>query len=92
MTRNQVLNEYGKYLKREDIDKVKELWKDHLDYSNSVYVRSYTNCEGVPATDGILAGEEVTPGYPEHQWYRFSNGVIPVYEVEWVETDKNFIM
>ena len=92
MTRNQVLNEYGKELKREDITKIKELWQDHLDYSNSVYVRSYTNCEGIPATDGILAGEEVTPGYPEHQWYRFSNGVIPVYEVEWIETDKDFIM
>jgi hypothetical protein len=44
---------------------------------------------GTPATDGIRAGEEVVPGYPEHYWY--DNNLIPVYEVEWIETDKDFI-
>ena len=92
LTRNQILNKYGKQLTREDISKIKELWKDHLETSNSFYVRSYTTQYGTPATDGIRAGEEVIPGYPEHHWYRYDNSLIPVYEVEWLETDKDFIM
>ena len=65
LTRNEVLNKYGNELKREDISKIKELWQDHLDYSNSIYVRGLVNSCGAPATDGIRAGEEITPGYPE---------------------------
>ena len=92
LTRNEILNKYGKDLKREDITKIKEMWQDHLDFSNSVYVRGLANQCGIPATDGIRAGEEVTPGYPEWHWYRYDNNLIPVYEVEWVETDKDFVM
>ena len=92
LTRNEVLNKYGKDLKREDISKIKELWQDHLDYSNSVYIRSVTDSCGAPATPGIRAGEEVTPGYPEQYWNRYDNNIIPVYEVEWIETDKDFVM
>ena len=29
---------------------------------------------------------------PEHHWYRYDNTLIPVYEVEWIETDKDFKM
>ena len=92
LTRNEILNKYGKDLKREDITKIKELWKEHLDYSNSVFVRSVVGACGTPATDGIRAGEEITPGYPEQHWYRYDNNIIPVYEVEWIETDNNFVM
>ena len=92
LTRNEVLNKYGNELKREDISKIKELWQDHLDYSNSIYVRGLVNSCGAPATDGIRAGEEITPGYPEQQWERYDNSIIPVYEVEWVEPDKQFVM
>ena len=91
LTRNQVLNKYGKDLSREDIAKVKELWQDHLATTGSVYIRSVLGANGTPATDGIRAGEEVTPGYPEQHWYRYDNNLIPVYEVEWIETDKNFV-
>ena len=92
LTRNQILSKYGKDLKRDDISKIKELWQDHLDYSNSIFVRGVVDSCGTPATDGIRAGEEVTPGYPEQHWYRYDNNLIPVYEVEWIETDDNFIM
>ena len=92
LTRNEILNKYGKYLTKDDISKIKELWQDHLYYSDSVYVRSITNSCGGPATDGIRAGEEITPGYPEHHWYRYDNNLIPVFEVEWIETDKDFKM
>lgn len=90
LTRNQVLAKYGEKLNKEDIKKIKELWRDHLGIQNgSYYVRSYETAMGTPATDGIRAGEEVVPGYPEHYWY--DNNLIPVYEVEWIETDKDFI-
>jgi len=64
------------------------MWGDHLLSSGTYYVKSYTK-EGTPATDGIRAGEEVTPGFPTERWY--DNNLIPVYEVEWIETDKKFI-
>ena len=92
LTRNEVLNKYGNDLEREDIEKIKELWRDHLDYSDSIYVRGFTDSCGRPTTDGIRAGEEVTPGYPEKYWNRYDNNLIPVYEVEWVEVDKKFTM
>lgn len=91
LTRNQVLSKYGKELSKQDIAKIKELWEDHLETSGSYYVRSVIGAAGTPATDGIRAGEEITPGYPEQHWYRFDNSVIPVYEVEWIETDNKFI-
>ena len=90
LTRNQILSKYGKKLSKQNIDKIEDLWKNHLEYTGSYYVRNYVK-EGIPASDGIRAGEEVTPGYPEQHWYRYDNTVIPVYEVEWIETDKNFI-
>lgn len=91
LTRNEVLNKYGKDLTKEDISKIKELWRDYPNYSNSVYVRGLFNSCGGPLTSGIRAGEEITPGYPEQHWYNY-NDFIPVYEVEWLEPDKNFVM
>ena len=88
LTRNQILSKYGKDLSKEDISKIEEMWTDSLENAGTYYVRSY-NKNGTPATDGIRAGEEVTPGLPEQHWY--NSDLIPVYEVEWIETDKNFI-
>jgi len=34
--------------------------------------------------------EETIPGYPNDDSHRYN--LIPVYDVEWVETDDNFIM
>ena len=88
LTRNQILSKYGKDLSKEDISKIEDMWTDSLETTGSFYVRS-CNPDGTPATDGLRAGEEVTPGYPGQHWYNRS--LIPVYEVEWIETDKNFV-
>lgn len=88
LTRNQILSKYGKDLSKEDVTKIEEMWSDSLETIGSYFVRSY-NHDGTPATDGIRAGEEVTPGYPGQHWYQ--RDLIPVYEVEWIETDKNFV-
>ena len=89
LTRDEILNKYGKLLSKEDIRELEDTWQQFVRQTGSNYVRSYTTSLGTPATDGIRAGEEVTPGYPESHWY--INDKIPVYEVEWIETDKNFV-
>ena len=88
LTRNQILSKYGKDLSKEDISKIEDMWTDSLETTGSYYVRS-CNPDGTPATDGLRAGEEVTPGYPGQHWY--DRSLIPVYEVEWIETDKKFV-
>ena len=88
MTRDRILSEYGKDLSKEDIKKIEDLWQDYLYSSESYIVKSYSR-EGTPATDGIRAGEEVTPGFPRNGYY--NQDLITVFEVEWIETDKNFI-
>lgn len=89
MSKEQIRNIYGDQLSKEDNELLEEKW-DSI-YDNSMhYIRMYKNKEGLPATDGILAGYEVTPGYPLTNYGNIE--LIPVYEVEWLETDKDFVM
>ena len=89
LTRNEILRDYGKDLSKQDLSKLHELWRDSLESYGSYIIRNYG--QSVPATDGIRAGEEVTPGYPDQEYYKYTNELIPVYEVEWLETDKDFV-
>lgn len=90
MDKNQILTAYGKDLKKEDIELIKEKWEIVSDES-TYYVRNISN-NGVPSTDGINAGRElITPGYPTTMAGKFHD-LIPVYEVEWIETDSDFVM
>ena len=91
LTRDEILNQYGKELSKEDRAKIDDLWKDYRITSGSYYIRNVETSLGTPATDGLLAGEEVTPGFPGESYRLYNNSVIPVYEVEWIETDKNFV-
>ena len=91
LTRQQVLNQYGDQLSAEDIQNLKDAWRDTFEGS-SYYVRSFAYCDGRPATDGIRAGKEIVPGYPVDTYNTHNFELIPVYEVEWVEADKDFIM
>lgn len=89
MTKGQILNEYGKEMKDSD----KKLLDDKWDsvYDTAMYYVRMGETKGVPNTDGIQAGIEVTPGYPDTSDKK-TNELIPVYEVEWLETDKDFVM
>lgn len=87
MTKNQILNKYGKEISSEDRKKLEEHWEQACDSSSSYYIK-----HDVSGSRGILAGDEVViPGYPGQ-----TNGIftefIPVYEVEWLEVDKDFVM
>ena len=80
LSRQQILNRYGKDLTRDDIKNIKETWSDDFG-EGTIYGYTYANTMQQPQS---------TPGHPVDE-----NGVqklIPVYEVEWLETDKNFVM
>lgn len=89
MTKNQILNEYGKDMKQSDRKLLDEKW-DSV-YENAMYYVRMGETGGIPNTDGIQAGVEVTPGYPDSRTGTMHE-LIPVYEVEWLETDKDFVM
>ncbi len=91
MTQQQIKNKYGRELSKEDLNTIEEQWRDVMSDYSSYYVRNIEH-NGVPATNGLLAGQEVVPGYPTSNQYTKFHKLIPVYEVEWIETDKNFIM
>lgn len=90
LTKHEILSKYGKDLSRDEVQDIKNNWNNYGMESDSYYVRNFSN-NGVPATDGIRAGQEITPGMPGNRKY-FDNNIIPVYEVEWLETDKHFVM
>ena len=89
MTKNQILNEYGKEMSASDRDKLVEKWDDV--YENAMYYVQLGSKNGIPNSDGLQAGVEVTPGYPDTT-HGMAHELIPVYEVEWLETDKDFVM
>lgn len=92
LTKPQILNSYGKYLSKEDIDSLDDMYETISD-SSSIYVRSYANhSTGYPDSAGLDAGKEITPGYPGDQYGVLSSRLIPVYTVEWIETDSDFTM
>lgn len=92
LSKSQILMQYGQDLSREDVEKIEKEWENAAsDYSYS-YIRTFEH-NGVPATQGLRAGEEaIIPGYPTDEQSNRYNKLLPVYEVEWIETDKNFVM
>ena len=81
LSKQQILSYYGKDLSRDDIKKLKENWSDDFG-EGTIYGYTYAN--------SIQPMYANMPGHPIDE-----NGLqklIPVYEVEWLETDKNFVM
>lgn len=88
LSRPEILARYGKDLSKEDVDKLREEFEG-LDQGGSFYRRSL---EGVPSpmSEGIQARFEGTIGLDAESNANYR--LIPVYEVEWIETDENFVM
>ena len=81
LSKQQIRNRYGKDLTKNDLKKLNETWSDDFG-EGAVYGYTYANTMS-PMYSNM-------PGHPIDE-----NGVqklIPVYEVEWLETDKNFVM
>lgn len=80
-TKQQIRNRYGKDLTKSDLKKLNDNFSDDFG-EGAIYGYTYAN-----TVQPMYAN---MPGHPIDE-----NGVqklIPVYEVEWLETDKNFIM
>lgn len=89
MTKTQILNKYGKDMSSKDRKLLDEKWDDL--YDNAMYYVRLRDNSGMPLTTGLQAGTEVTPGYPDTTTGSLRE-LIPVYEIEWLETDKDFVM
>lgn len=89
MSKSQILNKYGKDMTTTDRKLLDDKWGSI--YDTSMYYVKMREHSGIPCTDGIQAGTEVTPGYPDSNSGAMQE-LIPVYEVEWLETDKDFVM
>lgn len=85
LTKSQILAKYGKELSKEDRASLRDDWQD---YTTGEYHRS--NSPVVSVYDDMDDDEEEStiPGKP----YNDRDNLIPVYEVEWIETDDNFVM
>ena len=88
MTRQDVLNKYGKEMNADTVNELNDIWRDGNLYNNSMIIR--TNApDGQPFPISQHVGDDinVTPGLPEEGNHRL-NYFIPVYDVEWIETEK----
>lgn len=87
MTKSQILAKYGKEISKEDLKDLKDKW-----YSDgaAVYRRTYGDSCTVVAHEENA--ENPLPGYPDNEYSARRFQLIPVYDVEWLETDDDFVM
>lgn len=85
MSKNQIIAKYGKEISKKDLKLLKEQWEE----GTSTYRRVYADsCTVVDETDE----ETFVPGYPDNEFNVRNYQLLPVYDVEWIETDENFVM
>lgn len=87
MSKSQILAKYGKEISREDLRRLKDEWR--ADDSAAVYRRVYGDTCTVVNED---YNHETIPGYPDNEYSAHRFQLIPVYDVEWIETDDDFVM
>lgn len=88
MTRSQILSTYGKELSREEINRLKANWNDYSEYGQ--YTATYRDT--YPANEcRHKSTSDILPGHPDNNSSSRMR-MIPVYEVEWLETDSDFKM
>ncbi len=89
LTKNQILAKYGKELSKKDLQQLKDDWYDSD--GAAIYQRVFTADSCITVNDGKETNETI-PGYPDNEYSSTRFQLIPVYEIEWLETDDNFIM
>ena len=91
MTKQQILNKYGSELTREAINELEDM-HDHYSDTNYMYIRSRSGELSLGYSEGDMAdldsGKTVIPGYPSNTYESFNYKWLPVYEVEWIDVDK----
>lgn len=89
MTRSQILSLYGKDLSKEDVQRLKDKWNDYSEYGQ--YTAAYRDVHPGGECRHRSTGDQL-PGHPDSSSSSTRMRLIPVYEVEWLETDSNFVM
>ena len=91
MTKQQILAKYGKELSQESRSELEDLYEHCAEYSYT-YIRTsaglHHHYQAEGAVKGIANGQVVVPGYPGDPGDAYNYKLLPVYEVEWIETDK----
>lgn len=91
LTKQQILNRYGRHLDSSSIKELEDMFEHHYD-SSYIYVRAMENQKGGQIVDGegagLDAGKGVVPGFPADTYESFNYKLIPVYETEWIDVDK----
>lgn len=94
MTKEMILNEYGAELTKKDLEELDSM-KTYVDNTSQTYfvrIDSKPPVEGISRQQlgihGILGGLEAHPGLPSKERMKYNNHLITVYEVEWLEVDK----
>ena len=88
MTKDQILAKYGDVLTSDDLEELESIQDYSVDGSTTTYLRSYDAVTGNTISDGILGGFEVTPLLPYERNMSKYLRVFPVYEVEWLKSEK----
>ena len=78
LTKEQIKSIYGEELTKDEMESLNEAWSN----SSETYIT--VNTESI----GLMAGYEVGVGDD----YHYKANLIPVYEVEWIETDSDYVM
>ena len=91
MTKQQILNEYGKDIDKEGLNELEDMYEHYSD-SNYMYVRAMEGTEiskpYAGEADGLDAGKGIVPGFPADTYESFNYKLLPVYEVEWIDVEK----
>ena len=88
LTKDQILEKYGKFLKADDLKELDRLQDYSVDGSSTTYLRSFDSTTGNTISDGVLGGFEITPLLPFERNTSKYFRLFPTYEVEWLKTDK----
>lgn len=91
MTKYQILNIYGEHLDAESINELEEMFEHYYD-SSHIYIRAMENQRGGQILEGdgagLDAGKGVVPGFPADTYETYNYRLLPVFEVEWKDIDK----
>ena len=83
MTKSQILAKYGKELSKSDIADLKDKWDDKDSYSTHLV-------DSVIFDKTSVYNKTSLPGYPDSEYN--NHRLIPVYDVEWLETKDDIEM
>lgn len=88
MTREQILAEYGDRMTRDAISELDDM-HNHYEDGNFMYVTTHNNSMLHAPMEGDLDnGKRVVPGFPIDGYETYMYKLLPVFEVEWIDVDK----